>query len=66
MQSDLSKLIKGNKLTNAESAVLKAIVAHGPSARSVGVRGIATDCFTCTSTVMRLARTLGYQGFVDM
>ena len=66
MQSDLSKLIKGNKLTNAEAAVLKAMFDHGSAARSVGVRGIAAECFTSTSTVMRLARKLGYQGFVDM
>lgn len=66
MQSDLSKLIKGYKLTSAEAAVLEAIFAHGPSARSIGVRGIAAECFTSTSTLMRLARKLGYQGFVDM
>lgn len=66
LHSDLSKLIEAHGLTGAESTVLEAIFAHGPSARSIGVRGIAAECFTSTSTVMRLARKLGYQGFVDM
>ncbi|WP_085830978.1 MurR/RpiR family transcriptional regulator [Collinsella vaginalis] len=66
MQADLSKLIADAHLTPAEATVLRAIAGHGAETRSLGVRAIAAECFTSTSTVMRLARKLGYDGFIDM
>ncbi len=32
----------------------------------MGVRGVAKNNFTSTSTIMRLAKKLGYSGFLEM
>ncbi|RGM75661.1 MurR/RpiR family transcriptional regulator [Collinsella sp. OM07-12] len=63
---DLSKIIGDRRLSDAERAVLQFVAAHLAEARTLGVREIARRCFTSPSTVMRLTRKLGYNGFVDM
>lgn len=66
MKLDLSKLTYGKQLTEAELAVLHYTVEHIDTALKLGVRGIARENFTSTSTVMRLSKKLGFNGFVDM
>lgn len=62
----LDKLIAGKRLTETEVGVLQYIVAHIDTVLDVGVRGVAQENFTSTSTVMRLAHKLGFRGFVEM
>ena len=62
----LDKLIQDKGLTNTEAAVLDYIIAHIDTVLSQGVRGVARANFTSTSTIMRLAKKMGYAGFVDM
>ncbi len=66
MQVDLKKIIGDAALSSNEIAVLEYLVTHLDSALQLGVRGIAKECYTSTSTVMRLSKKLGYNGFVDM
>lgn len=63
---DLSKIIGDRSLSDAERSVLLFMVQHIDEVRAMGVRAISRECLTSTSTVMRLAKKLGYDGFVDM
>lgn len=63
---DLSKLTAGKSLTEVEEGVLHYIIEHIDSMLKMGVRGVAKENFTSTSTIMRLTKKLGYSGFVDM
>lgn len=63
---DLRKVIDGKNLTETEEQVLDYIVEHIGDALKMGVRGIARENFTSSSTIMRLTKKLGYDGFVDM
>lgn len=66
MNLDLNKLTCGVSLTDTEQAVLEYLLLHLDEALKLGVRGIAKANFTSTSTVMRLSRKLGYNGFIEM
>lgn len=63
---DLSKLTEGKNLSEMERAVLYYIVEHIDQVLKMGVRGVARENFTSSSTIMRLTKKLGYGGFVDM
>ncbi|WP_330404129.1 MurR/RpiR family transcriptional regulator [Lacrimispora celerecrescens] len=63
---DLSKLTAGKNLTEVEDSVLRYIIEHMDSMLKMGVRGVAKENYTSTSTIMRLTKKLGYSGFVDM
>lgn len=63
---DLSKLIDGKNLSEMETTVLYYIVEHIDVVLKIGVRGVAKENFTSSSTIMRLTKKLGYSGFVDM
>lgn len=63
---DLSKLLNGKSLTQVEEQVLIYIIDHIDEVLEQGVRKIAKENYTSTSTIMRLAKKMGYNGFVDM
>ena len=63
---DISKLTEGKNLTEIECTVLHYMIYHMDSMLKMGVRGVAKENFTSTSTIMRLTKKLGYNGFVDM
>lgn len=63
---DISKIIENKKLTEREIEVLKYIIENIDSVNKMGVRGIAKENFTSTTTIMRLAKKLGYSGFLEM
>lgn len=63
---DLRKLVQGKNLTETEEMVLTYIVEHMDEVLKMGVRGIARENYTSSSTIMRLTKKLGYSGFVDM
>ena len=62
----ISKLVSDKGLTETEQTVLNYLVNHLDTALSEGVRSIAKHNYTSTSTIMRLAKKMGYSGFVDM
>lgn len=66
MNLDLNKLTCTASLTDTERAVLEFLLTHVDEALKLGVRGVAKANFTSTSTVMRLSRKLGYNGFIEM
>lgn len=63
---DLSKLIHGKNLTQNEVAILQYMIDNIDDVLNMGVRQVAKANFTSTSTIMRLAKKMGYSGFVDM
>ncbi len=63
---DLNKLTAGKKMTETELSVLHFIVENMDRVLKMGVRGVAKENFTSTSTIMRLTKKLGYNGFVEM
>ncbi len=63
---DIDKIIKNKKLSLSEQEVLTYIVTSLKEGKKQGVREIAEANFTSTSTVMRLAKKLGYSGFLEM
>ena len=63
---DLSKFIENKGLTEIEIKVLNYIADNIDEVNKLGVRGIAKNNFTSTSTVMRLSKKLGYSGFLEM
>ena len=66
MNLDLNKLTCTASLTDTERAVLEFLLTHIDEALKLGVRGVPKANFTSTSTVMRLSRKLGYNGFIEM
>lgn len=63
---DLSKITDGKNLSDMERTVLYYIVEHIDEVLKMGVRGVARENYTSSSTIMRLTKKLGYSGFVDM
>lgn len=63
---DLNKLVSGKNLTDMEEQVLHYIIEHIDEVLKIGVRGVAKANYTSSSTIMRLTKKMGYQGFVDM
>ncbi|WP_055666094.1 MurR/RpiR family transcriptional regulator [Desnuesiella massiliensis] len=66
MKFDLKKIVKNKDITALEQQVLEYIIENIDLVMDMGVRGVAKENFTSTSTIMRLAKKLGYTGFVDM
>lgn len=63
---DLSKFIENKGLTEIEIKVLNYIMDNIDEVNKLGVRGVAKNNFTSTSTIMRLSKKLGYSGFLEM
>lgn len=62
----VQKLAENKKLSALEEEVLTYIVAHHDEILTMGIRQVAQNTLTSTSTIMRLAKKLGFNGFVDM
>lgn len=63
---DLSKIVQGKKLSETEQEILAYLVENIDTVLDKGVRTIAKENYTSPATVMRLAKKLGYQGFIDL
>ncbi|BET21840.1 MurR/RpiR family transcriptional regulator [Solobacterium moorei] len=63
---NVQKISQGKQLSDAEVSVLEFLFENKNRILKLGVRGVAKENFTSTSTVMRLSKKLGYKGFVDM
>lgn len=66
MKVDLSKIVNNKKITPIEEQVLEYIINNIDSVMDLGVRGVAAENYTSTSTIMRLSKKLGFTGFIDM
>lgn len=66
MKVDLSKIVNNRKITAIEEQVLEYIINNINSVMDIGVRGVAAENYTSTSTIMRLSKKLGFAGFIDM
>ncbi|GFZ32309.1 transcriptional regulator [Clostridium zeae] len=66
MKADLSKIVNNKKITALEEQVLEYIIDHIDNVMDIGVRGVAAENYTSTSTIMRLSKKLGFTGFIDM
>ncbi|MBP9478502.1 MAG: MurR/RpiR family transcriptional regulator [Sebaldella sp.] len=63
---NIEKAFKGKKLTENEKAILRYIIENIDICLDEGVRGVAKNSFSSTSTIMRLSKKLGYSGFVEL
>lgn len=66
MKVDLSKIVNNKNITALEEQVLMYIINNIDSVMDIGVRGVAAENYTSTSTIMRLSKKLGFTGFIDM
>lgn len=62
----VKKLAENKKLSALEEDVLTYIVEHHEDILTMGIRQLAQNTLTSTSTIIRLAKKLGYNGFIDM
>lgn len=63
---DITKLFGDIKLTSLEESVIIYILNNIDSCMEEGIRGIAKKTYTSPSTIMRLSKKLGYNGFVEL
>lgn len=63
---DISKISNKSNLTKTEENILTYIINNIDNVKEIGVRGIAKHHYTSTTTIMNLAKKLGYSGFLDM
>lgn len=66
MEPDISKLVDKYQLSKTEENILIFIIKNIKNVKKIGVRGIAKENYTSTTTVVNLAKKLGYSGFLDM
>ncbi|MFT8312668.1 MAG: MurR/RpiR family transcriptional regulator [Clostridium sp.] len=63
---DISKIIDKYHLSKIEEKILIYIINNIDNVKEIGVRGIAKEHYTSTTTIMNLSKKLGYSGFLDM
>ena len=63
---NIQKITQGKQLSDAEISVLNYLFENKKQILKLGVRGVAKENYTSTSTVMRLSKKLGFNGFIDM
>lgn len=62
----IDKLFVAAKLSPTERDVLVHLINNLDAIDGLGVRDVAEACFTSTTTVIRLAKKLGYRGYREM
>ncbi|WP_010238043.1 MurR/RpiR family transcriptional regulator [Clostridium arbusti] len=63
---DISKISNKSHLNKIEETILTYIINNIDNVKEIGVRGIAKQHYTSTTTIMNLSKKLGYSGFLDM
>ena len=63
---NIDKFLVNVSLSETEKKVFNYIIVNITTCMDEGVRGVAKNNYTSTSTIMRLAKKLGYNGFVEM
>lgn len=62
----IEKLFVAAKLSETERDVLVYLINHIEVIDELNIRDVASACFTSTTTVIRLAKKLGYRGWSEM
>ena len=63
---NIERTFKGIKLTSNDKIILDYITKNIDTCLEEGVRGVAKNSFSSTSSIMRLSKKLGYSGFVEL
>ncbi|OOM73461.1 3-hexulose-6-phosphate isomerase [Clostridium puniceum] len=63
---DITKLFGDVKFTSLEESIITYILNNIDNCMEDGIRGIAKKIYTSPSTIMRLSKKLGYNGFVEL
>lgn len=63
---NIDKLTANISLSQSEHQVLEYIISDIDASIHMGIRGVASNNYTSTSTVIRLAKKLKYTGFIEM
>ena len=63
---DITKVFGDVKFTCLEESIITYILNNIDSCMEEGIRGIAKKAYTSPSTIMRLSKKLGYNGFVEL
>ncbi|MBW9149011.1 MurR/RpiR family transcriptional regulator [Clostridium sp. CM028] len=66
MNLDISKMVDKYQLSGTDENILIYIINNIENVKEIGVRGIAKENYTSTTTIMNLAKKIGYSGFLDM
>lgn len=66
MRFDISKLAEKYKLTETEIQVLDYILNNHQQVLNMAVRDVANENYTSAATVIKLAKKMGYTGYIDM
>lgn len=63
---DINKLFGTVKLTDLEKNILNYLIEDPDKSINLGIRTIAKEIYTSPATIVRLAKKLGYSGFVEL
>lgn len=63
---NISKIYKNNSFSDTERNIIEMLLKNIETSKKIGIRELAASNYTSTTTVVRLAKKLGYQGFTDM
>lgn len=63
---DIRKIVHDKNLTALEYSILEFILQDITHSIRIGVRGIASENYTSSATIMRLSKKMGYNGFTEM
>ena len=63
---DITKLFGDIRCTSLEESIITYILNNIDTCMDEGIRGIAKKTYTSSSTIMRLSKKLGYNGFVEL
>ncbi|WP_251861132.1 MurR/RpiR family transcriptional regulator [Clostridium sp. Marseille-Q2269] len=66
MNLDISKIVHKYNLSKTEENILSYMINNIDHVKELGVRGIAKEHYTSTTTIVNLAKKMGYSGFLDM
>lgn len=65
-KKQIAKLYAAAKLSDTEQTVLEYVLNNMDQASEAGIRSVASACYTSMTTVNRLSKKLGYQGYREM
>lgn len=63
---DLTRLFGDIKITSLEESILTYVLNNIDTCMDDGIRGVAKKTYTSPSTIIRLSKKLGYNGFVEL
>lgn len=63
---DLTRLFGDINITSLEESILTYVLNNIDTCMDDGIRGVAKKTYTSPSTIIRLSKKLGYNGFVEL